>query len=168
MRFIEKEPQNRVYERLLEYGLETCDTLMFFTCNYYCLKNYNGNMNKFLSSFLPLLKKSRHNEMQSTEWPGTVSADNRHERNIMFFKCDLSIKDLLVKPKRLYAWMYPDFPEDLCFFREGNCWLTSSAHEQFSYVITNDRHEFDILESMGIIFDSKEYKDVGYTFFEEY
>lgn len=48
----------------------------------------------------PLVIKRRHNP----QWPGkTVKSE------------------VLQEPGRSFGWVYPEFPEDLAFFRDGKC-----------------------------------------------
>lgn len=168
MRFIAEEPKDEIYVKLIQYAIQTCDVFMFVICNYYNLPDYNTKMNRFLERLNPLLLKTRHNGLKSTSWPGSESWDLRHERNIMFFKNDQSAIDTLLRPKSLFNWLYHDYPEDLCFFRNGQSWLTSSAHERMAYIIADAENEISTIESMGVIFGSKEYKNESFAFYEEY
>lgn len=167
MRFIEKEPTDEVYKKLIEYSVETCDAFMFVTCNYDENGDYKSNMDRYSEKFLPLMVKNRTNGKIITEWPGTQSAI-RKQLSIMFFRCAPQLIDVLLMPEGLYRWRYPSFPEDLCFFRKGECWLTNCAHEQFSYIITKDDSEYKLLESMGIKFDEEEFEDKNFAFHEDY
>lgn len=168
MKFIDIEPNGQIYKKLIEYSIETCDTFMFFICNYEQIDNYREKMSCFLAMLKPLLKKTRHNGVKVTCWPGSKSWDNRFERDIMFYRSDKSAIETLLRPTGLYQWQYPDYPEDICFFRNGYCWLTTSAHEGLAYIITNDKSEYNKLESIGVVFKQKEYEDTPSIFFEEY
>lgn len=168
MRYLDEEPKGVVYTKLIEHAIKTCDVFMFVTCCFYNNNEYKLKMDSFLYEFKPYIKKIRHNREKYTEWPPTKSFDNRFERNIFFLSCDSSLKGVLLKPERLYGWLYPYYPEDLCFFRKGYCWLTSCAHEEFSFVITDDKSEYNCLESLGLKLDQEEYDDERYTFYDEY
>lgn len=168
MRYLDEEPKDIVYAKLIEYAIETCDVFMFVTRNYNKDNEYMIKMDSFLHASKPYIKKIRHNGDVFTEWPPTKSLDNRIDRNIIFLRCDFNLKGMLLEPERLYSWQYPYYPEDLCFFRKGHCWLTSCAHEEFSFVITEDKSEYNYLESLGIKWDEEEFDDKRYAFYEEY
>ncbi|MEI0735530.1 hypothetical protein VQ056_00695 [Paenibacillus sp. JTLBN-2024] len=59
---------------------------------------------------------------------------------------------LLHISNRLYQWMQPEMPEDLCFLKNGKAWLINSAHERMSMIDTTDRSEIlKIREIEGIM-----------------
>lgn len=164
-RFFKDEPKEEIYKNLINYALRNCDTFMFFTCNYKKSDEYETHMERFIQGFLPYLIKVRHNGEHQTQWPGTISLDKRHEHNFMFFRTNPKLFDLLIQPGRLYNWRDDSYPEDLCFFRKGYCWLSTTAHENMAGITTEDRAEFIALESMGVVL-STEY--TFQPFFEDY
>lgn len=168
MKLLSEEPRGKVYTKLIKYAINTSDVFMFFTCDYGDVKDYNKKMEDYLEKFMPLLIKTRHNGNKLTKWPGSISYDNTYERKFMFFRSDPCIIDFLLKPKRLYKWLNNDYPEDLCFYRNGQCWFATTAHEDLAYVITKSKDEIDMLKSMGIVFDIKDYDHEPSNFYEEY
>ena len=49
----------------------------------------------------------------------------------------------------IFDWDYPNLPMDLCFYKNGYAWFSSSSHEREAYVYTNDAHDIDALIKLG-------------------
>lgn len=60
------------------------------------------------------------------------------------------VKEFLLSAGSIFSWRYPDFPEDICFFRNGQYWIRSVAHENLLFFsnITND--EAEKLKQLGV------------------
>ena len=65
-----------------------------------------------------------------------------------------SIK-VLLKRTHLYNWLYPDLPEDVCFFRNGLCRYLSESHEQIFIMCNEKKEDIDFLKNMGFSFRIK-------------
>ncbi len=75
-----------------------------------------------------------------------------HHSIIYYFNLSEKIKDILCGKNSLYSWNYPNSIEDLCFFKEGYCWLDSVAHEELCFIYCKDEEEYEYLKSIGIEF----------------
>lgn len=75
-----------------------------------------------------------------------------HHSAIYYFRLSKKMKDILGDRNDLYSWKYPTSIEDLCFFREGYCWLDSVAHEELCFIYCKDEEEYEYLKSIGIEF----------------
>lgn len=63
-------------------------------------------------------------------------------------------RDFLLSADSIFSWRYPLFPEDVCFFREGKCWLRTVAHEKLLFAKNISETEAEQLENCGIKFFS--------------
>ena len=151
---LEYEPRLEVYDKLLKYALKNCDAFMLVLCNYYKDPLYQERVVQFEKKLEPLLIKSRNNR----SWPGTEGPDEGRQYKINFYRCHPSARESLFQPLSLYNWLYPYFPEDLCFFIQGYCWLRTTAHEEIGEIFLRDEQERRILQSMGIHF--LKYEDI--------
>lgn len=61
-----------------------------------------------------------------------------------------SCKKFLFSAKSLFSWKYPEFPEDICFIRNGKCWIRSIAHEQMLFLENITECEKEFLASIGV------------------
>lgn len=83
------------------------------------------------------------------------------------------IKAELINKNSIYDWCFPMALEDLCFFKDGYCWLYSVAHEEILDIYCENEEEYNYLKSIGIEFEEdhfipiseKEKKDLYYKNF---
>lgn len=50
----------------------------------------------------------------------------------------------------LYNWVYPNLPEDICFYKKGKCFLKSISHEKRCCIYTDDIYDKLILRKIGL------------------
>lgn len=134
------------YDDLIEYCLRTCDYFMFVICNFDFTDDYNVKMEKIKSKLSDLFVKERSNPI----WPSTESLDDRHKYNICFYKCDAKALELLKAPGGVFEWRYPDYPEDLSFFRGNQCFMYLSAHEEELWFQNETDKDVDFFKNIGI------------------
>ncbi len=106
----------------------------------------------FVEEFSPyLLKKISRNYWPNTRvtWSGRK---NITLPEVYFFRSEQRLESLLIAPKRLYAWKYPYYPDDLCFYREGKCWFSITAHEQYSYLWADSTDDIHFWKTLGLKF----------------
>jgi hypothetical protein len=72
--------------------------------------------------------------------------------NIYRVNFDYYITEVLCSVPGLYKWIYPNLPEDLCFYKNGKCFLRSVAHEKLCWIYTEDEKEIKALEKIGLKF----------------
>jgi len=151
----EYEPRVDVYERLIKYALKTSDAFMFVICNYGGDSLFEERILPFIKELEPLLIKNRMNDPR---WPGTEASEEIHRYKIHFYRSDPSALKTLLRPISLYNWQYPYFPEDLCFFRDGYCWFSTTAHEELSCIYVKDDQELNQLYDIGVTFKKYKYE----------
>jgi len=84
-------------------------------------------------------------------WPGTITLNaNQHIYQMIVYSCKPEVINTLKKPKFLFNWDYPMYPMDLAFFRNGYCWITSTAHEEFAAIYLNSQKEASELAQLGV------------------
>jgi len=57
---------------------------------------------------------------------------------------------LLESVDRLYKWNPPYLPEDICFWKNGQCHFKSITHEETAYINIKDKKEYEHVTKMGI------------------
>lgn len=72
-----------------------------------------------------------HEELVN-EWPGTrVDGD---QATIRIFRATISTREFLETPNHLFAWLRPDFPEDLALYDANRqLWMFSVTHERTAW-----------------------------------
>lgn len=163
MPYIYKEPVDNSYKNLIKYAIRNSDAFMLVTCDYYKQKEFKKNVLPFIEKLEPYLIKIRHNKI----WPGQERL-GRKKHNIYLFKIYPELEKLLLEPNGLYKWTYPNYPEDISFFRKGKCWLASIAHEKWSNVYPDSAEEIKELRKLGVEFE--QFNDINEceNFYEEY
>ncbi|MCO1604737.1 hypothetical protein [Desulfosporosinus nitroreducens] len=126
---------------------------------------YKERKKPFLLKLQPYLIKVRH---KPEEWPSTMCGDRSNKINfdINLYKVCREVRAHLLEPEGLFHWIYPYFPEDLCFFNDGYCWLSTSAHEGDAEIYTNNKDDVQVLKDLGLKFKYKD-KEIK-MFYEEY
>ena len=145
---LNQEPRGEAYNSLIDYALETCDTFMLVSCDYYRSGTFKREVKPILKELRPLLIKKRHNPC----WPGTtVMSSNRYQYTILFYRCDRAAADLLKLPGHSFGWEYPHFPEDLAFFRRGQNWMATVAHEEMLWFNRETRQDRFFFRNLGVL-----------------
>ena len=119
-----------------------------------------------LGAFSPFLLKQRHNPV----WPCTTAFPPPNiQYDINIYRADMAAVPLLCALDNYVGWRHPNFPEDLCFFRNNRCWTLGCSHEEFINVSPKDYREYLALREMGInFFDDFSIDDPKTLFFEDY
>ena len=116
------EPQGKTYTELLKFARQDCSS---FSLTWRDQFEIHESASLMISSLRPFLIR----EVHTNEWPGThMREPQAMVRSYQFTEETLRI---LSEVPSLYAWLYPNFPEDLALYRaDGTCWLFSIAHER--------------------------------------
>ena len=69
-----------------------------------------------------------------------------------------SVKLEILSKKSLYDWHYPNSLEDICFFKDGYCFLETISHENLCFIYCDNEEEYEYLKSIGVKFFEKEFK----------
>ena len=98
-------------------------------------------------------------EYKTNQWPGTILM--RHKVTVRKYKITPESLEFLKAPKRLYAWLGPDFPEDLAFYdSHDNCIFGSISHEKDAFVSGTAFAEEQLANGApGLAFDAGEIEE---------
>lgn len=79
-------------------------------------------------------------------------------KNLLYRVCD-NTKNLLLKPNAILDWKYPNYPEDIAFYKNRYCWFFTTTHESSVTLLVDNEEEIRFWNDMGIIFTNGfEYK----------
>ncbi|WP_245583006.1 hypothetical protein [Paenibacillus daejeonensis] len=80
-------------------------------------------------------------------WPGTQLVG--HYADVYYIACHPEVEAILqASTDRLYQWIMPSLPEDICFFKKSEPWLVTVAHEQIGIINTDDPIEIDRIRAI--------------------
>ncbi|WP_294360138.1 hypothetical protein [uncultured Clostridium sp.] len=127
-------------------------------------EKFNKGTECFLKKTERYLLKSRNNPI----WPSNEPkyGSNVKEININVYKVCDEVKQYLMDPQGLFNWKYPNYPDDLCFFKDGYCWFNIVAHENIAFMHLKNKNEIEEIKKMGFKFSIDEYS--GELFYEDY
>ncbi len=134
------------YEKFIEYMLLNSE---YFSFIYFRYKEHE-KMKKRTREIHDSLKNYKVKSKFTHEWPGTISFDEDHFYKFVLYRSTMEVKDILCKVESLFDWDYPIAPMDLCFYKDGYCWFSVTAHEQDASLYTDDKKVIKDLENMGI------------------
>jgi hypothetical protein len=78
---------------------------------------------------------------RATHWPGTYYMQNADtpKADIITFRVDAISRKILARPKSLFSWQAPAYPEDLAFYKkDGQLAFATSSHERIAWAIDTD------------------------------
>jgi len=121
-----KEPVNRTYKKLLLFSLDYCDKFLYVVPHHISDKGSVKNILKMFEEF-------QISVSERLEWPGTISYTTTS--TVYEYKLNLeSIKLLIKYNNKLYSWVQPNFPEDICLLRfDKTPWLITITQESEGY-----------------------------------
>jgi hypothetical protein len=131
---IVKDPSGNTYRELIELAFDICDEF------HLVLRKDMGD----LSKFEPILRKFDQSfkfMKEQSEWASNILGDNQTAKVYYFSTDEHAKKTVLELSNSLFSWVFPDLPEDLSFFKEGEDWLATNSHESECYIMTSDESE---------------------------
>jgi hypothetical protein len=138
-----REPQGETYSELLSYARKYCDSMSV-------VLRLDLGLTSTGHEFLLNTKEHVRKICIGSSWPGTELI-NQVAVIIYFYFNDFVLNKILKYSTKLYQWIQPCLPEDLCLYRGDAPWLISVAHEKLSWlkVSPNELNEmFAIVSGM--------------------
>ncbi|RWR11885.1 stage III sporulation protein AH [Siminovitchia fortis] len=133
MIFIEKDPQGKVYEQLIDLAFDICDEF------HLVVRKDLGSTRK-LQPVLKELEGSLKVMKKTNEWTGTILVGGQKAK-VYYYHTDDYAREVVKKTANsLHSWLQPDLPEDLSFLKKGKPWLVNIAHEEESYIVTESEY----------------------------
>jgi hypothetical protein len=124
------EPQGKSYTELLKFAMQYCSSFSLTWRDQFAIHESASLM---LSSLRPFFIREVHTD----EWPGTHLA--APGAMVRYYQLTEETLRILSEVPSLYAWLYPNLPEDLALYRaDGTCWLFSIAHERDAGILDEE------------------------------
>lgn len=136
------------YTKFIEYMLSYSEYFSFIYFRY----SENEKMKKSAREIHDALKKFKVKSCFTNEWPGTISFDTTNFYKFVVYRSDVSVKEILCRYHRLFDWDYPQAPMDLCFYKNGYCCFSVTAHECDATLYTDDNQLIFDLQQIGMKF----------------
>lgn len=147
------------YKKLIEYSFEKCNVVMFvfkkWGLDELKINKLNDTMNNLELNF----RKTLITKINRPFWVFTECFNCKYSEDefnslfeIHFYKISETLKKYLLSNCDLYKWLNPAYPEDIAFFKDNVCWLSSVTHEKLCDICVENEKEYDYLKSIGIEF----------------
>jgi hypothetical protein len=95
-------------------------------------------MTDSIKTILDLFERFLLLETEVESWPGTVLFYGGKAR-IFYYSFNQETLSLLKEAcNDLYGWLYPEKPEDLCFYNNEEVVFTSISHERDSFFVADE------------------------------
>lgn len=128
------EPSNQDYYDLLDYASAECRYALVVIRDTIQINVEGMEVLKRLSTYL-------YREKQTDEWPGTKLI-NRQARILEYHYVPEVVEILKTAVTRLYKWLQPDLPEDLCLLRvDETPWLVTISHENDGFFVLSEQEQ---------------------------
>lgn len=156
----------KAYSDFIDYAFSKTDFFMLVYVDYYC-EGYSPQKATIRKALKPFEVKVRTNP----SWPGTpgrVDGLKKSSYEVVFYKNNEAAKSILKSVNNIYDWSPPDFPEDLAFFKNNQCWFLSIGHEEMASIIDPDKEDIRFLLDNGLTYydfahEEYEYEEPGLT-----
>jgi hypothetical protein len=137
------EPTGDLYRELLDFAVGQCSTALLVVHNTPALGEHGSTL---ISQLRPFLR----NEDSSDRWPGTELGPGASPVSVYRYDYGPECAELLKQATdRLYGWLQPALPEDLCLLRDdGSEWLVTIAHEHISYLCLSSKERARLMDAI--------------------
>lgn len=141
------------YIEFIRYAISKSD---FFSL-VYIRYSEEERMKKCIKVIHDALKKHKVCVKRGGRWPENfVHPDDKFIYKVVLYKAVPEVLPYLVQPESLSAWQHPNFPEDLCFYKNDLCWLAWTS-------LYADDEEAALIKAMGVDLNYEEETDALFS-----
>lgn len=139
------------YKKVISFAMENSDAVMLIFRSYgRSFKKRIRDIRKYLKPFRVASRNNHQTKEETFEWPDTVTWEKTLPIYADVYRLSPEVKEYILSADDIFAWIYPERPEDISFFFEGECWLSTTAHEGFCDVFDHEYEMGCLLDSLGI------------------
>lgn len=149
---VKKNIKDETYQKLINYAYSKCDTVRFITRNDGLDEKQKYKLKSLENNLLRKLKKDFICVSEDPEWLKYNDYPSNLYYLYHFYHFSDEMKNYLLTNKNLYAWLNPNYPEDISFFKDGYCLLYSVAHENLCNIYCENEKEYKYLKLIGVNF----------------
>jgi hypothetical protein len=137
------EPIGDLYQDLLDFAVGECGIALLVLHKTPPLSEYGAAVMAQLERFL----RSRE---QSHTWPGTEIDPSGEPASVFRYDYGPECAGVLKQAtNRLYGWVQPELPEDLCLLRgDGSHWLVTLVHDHDGYLCLSPEEKDRLVEAL--------------------
>lgn len=138
------------YKKFASFALANSDAIMLIFQNY----GHPKEIRHMLKPFRIASRNNHKNGEKGFEWPNTITYTDTSLIHADVYRLSPEVKAFVLSADDIFSWMYPNLPEDISFFRQGKCWLDTTAHEKYCNIYAHETEIAQLLDSMEIEYAS--------------
>ncbi len=143
--FVEEFDSAETYNAFIRYMLTKSDAFSLIYAKNRMARKWRPNVKEIRSLLRPyMIYKKR-----TTKWASMETLSTTEIYEMVLYRSDPAVQPILQRATRLFEWDDPQFPMDLCFFRNGYAWFAESSHERWDELYIDDRSIRDDLIALG-------------------
>jgi len=128
---------------------EFIDLVLRFSDKFLLVERKDMGSSDNLKKVLKKLESSLIEMKEQSEWPSTMLGDGATAK-VYYYNIDNNSKKVLKEESNsLFSWQQPKLPEDLCFIKGDNAWVSTSSHEEFCDISSEDKTIIDDILRIG-------------------
>lgn len=132
---------------LIDYCCTTCDHLSIITVQ---KKPYNSVPTISHSSHFDALMQGflTNQILNIREWHGTISKGKGARYILSYYRITSKVKAILKeKYSNIFSYQGIEFPQDICFYRKNDIFISSTTHEKIVCLNSYTREDLTALKS---------------------
>lgn len=135
------------YLMLIEQCFFECDVVSF------CLPAFEGcDFLEYKNKIRPILNAFEPNLIYTEQTKLYVNQETDYLNEVYYYKTIGLSGEPFNQVESIYDWKHPNFPEDMCFYKNRECWLQSIAHEKICFIYDDSRQMKACLKWLGFHF----------------
>lgn len=134
---VTREPQGETLRNLISIAAERCNTFLFVLEDM-ALSERGTEVVARLEPMLLSREETNEYPAGTLPWDTVTAYTYRVTPESVAIVCEAT--------DRLFSWLQPDLPNDLCFLRNGRPWMTTMASDR-ELLLTLDEAEYRELRS---------------------
>ena len=124
----------------------------FFECDVFsfCLPVFGKNeFTEYKNKIKPILNTFKSNLIYAEQTKCYLDQKTEHINEVYYYNTLGLSCEPFNQLESIYDWRYPNFPEDICFYKNGECWLQSIAHEHLCFIYDDSKEIKDYIKWLG-------------------
>ena len=119
---LDNNAEGQVYKELIAIAFDICDEFIL-------VRRYDMDFDESAKRIIELLEPFIVEMNQRSSWPGTILLEQTADV-YKYRTAKEAQKVLLDAAQSLFSWVQPGLPEDLCFLKNQEAWMSNTAHEK--------------------------------------
>ena len=158
------ECNNEQYKKIIDFLYERCDLVAFSLPNYFAkyIKSYNDsnsytvldidneNFAEYKRVVNSVLKDINGAVKKFYTHTNYFDQGDGYLREIYILSFEQNILEFLKKFDNFSTWLYPNLPEDLCFFSNGKLLFSSLSHEDECSFFDDSIEVWKLIETIEV------------------